>query len=185
LGSCTTQPPQEPPEVLLQRLQVGDPVLECTLPSCRNMWNTNRTTALLLNEAHHWQELAVLVMQTGYTNDLTYYYLGRAAEGLGYPDAAKTYYQISERLAESGITCAAEGTGFCNGQAFPAAAQTRLAQLTAPPPPAPLSSQRANRTRVAQQRHPPPLKQAKPAVHRNIAPAATGPDFAAPPPIRQ
>ncbi len=140
-----------------------------------------------------------MLMQIGYMNDLTYYYLGHAAEGLGYRDAAKTYYQISMRLTASGVTCSTENATYCNGQVFPAAAQARLAELTPPPPPPPPS--RLPRTHTAQQQHRPPVRQAKPsapAPAQSNAPAATGtavapeapdeatsPDFAAPPPIRR
>jgi len=166
--SCTPIAPETPPDVLLQHLKAGDPIRECNY-ACRDAWNLNRPTALILNETRHWPELAVLVMQTGYVNDLTYYYLGRAAEGLGYRDAAKTCYQISERLTVSGRACSAEGATFCNGEVFPAAAQARLVDLAAPSPV-------------------PSSKQAKPTAPpsaQNIAPALTAPDFAAPPPIRR
>jgi hypothetical protein len=161
-------------------------VLECGAP-CHDAWRTNRSTALVMNEARQWRDLAILVMQIGYINDLTYYYLGRAAEGLGFGDAAKTYYQTSLRLTSAGITCMADGAEYCNGQVFPAAAQTELAELTAPPPTPP---RRASKTHLAHHQRRPP---AKPSA-RTIAPGTTGaaskpqaasPDFAAPPPIRR
>jgi hypothetical protein len=146
---------------------------------------------LVLNEARQWRELAVLVMQIGYTNDLTYYYLGRAAEGLGFGDAAKTYYQISTRLTSAGITCAADGANYCNGQIFPAAAEVELAQLTPPLSAPPVPPKRAAKTRSVQHQRHPPAKPASPASvsARTTAPATSGapnasPDFAAPPPIR-
>ena len=111
----------------------------------------------------------MLVMQIGYVNDLTYYYLGRAAEGLGYRDAAKTYYQISERLTVSGKACNGEGATSCNGEVFPAGAQAQLVELAVPP--ASASSKQA--------------KPAAPPSAQNIAPALSAPDFAAPPPIRR
>jgi hypothetical protein len=192
LASCVTTPPEVPPDELIRRLQAGEPALECGLP-CQDAWRANRTTALVLNETRQWRELAVLVMQIGYTNDLTYYYLGRAAEGLGFWDAAKTYYRISVRLTSAGITCRAEGADYCNGQVFPAAAQTELAELTAPPPTPP----RPSKTHPAQPEHRPPAKPTPPpapASAQTTAPASTGaavtpeaatPDFAAPPPVRR
>jgi hypothetical protein len=162
-------------------------VLECGAP-CHDAWRTNRSTALVMNEARQWRDLAILVMQIGYINDLTYYYLGRAAEGLGFRDAAKTYYQTSLRLTSAGITCMADGAEYCNGQVFPAAAQTELAELTAPPPTPP--PRRASKTHLAHhQRHPP----AKPSARTKAPgtagatsePEAASPDFAAPPPIRR
>ena len=166
--SCAPIAPEIPPDVLLQRVKAGDPIPECNY-ACRDAWNLNRPTALILNETRHWPELAVLVMQTGYVNDLTYYYLGRAAEGLGYRDAARTYYQISERLTVSGKACSGEGATFCNGEVFPAAAQSQLVELT-PPPSTPSSKQ---------------VKPVAATAAQSIAPGVTGPDFAAPPPIRR
>jgi hypothetical protein len=193
LTSCVSPPPQVPTDELIRRLQAGQPVLECGLP-CWDAWRANRTTALLLNEARQWRELAVLVMQIGYTNDLTYYYLGRAAEGLGFWDAAKRYYQISVRLTSAGMACTAEGAEYCNGQVFPAAAQTQLAALTAPPPTPP---RRPSKTHRAQHQRRPPAKPPPPPASESsqtTAPASTGPavapeaatpDFAAPPPVRR
>jgi hypothetical protein len=37
-------------------------------------------------------------MQIRYMNDLSYYYLGHAAENVGYLPAAQRYYRIAERL---------------------------------------------------------------------------------------
>jgi hypothetical protein len=46
-----------------------------------------------------WTPLADRVMQIGYGNDLAYYYLGQAAQGLGYHRAAISYYDTSLALA--------------------------------------------------------------------------------------
>jgi hypothetical protein len=195
LTRCASIPPEVPPDELIRRLQTGEPALECGLP-CQDAWRANRATALVLNEARQWRELAILVMQIGYTSDLTYYYLGRAAEGLGFWDAAKTYYRISVRLASAGITCRAEGADYCNGQVFPAAAQSELAELTAlpptPPKPPPKTHPAPPQHRPAAKPTPPPASASK----QPAAPASTGaavapepeaasPDFAAPPPVRR
>jgi hypothetical protein len=193
LASCASAPPEVPPDELIRRLQTGEPVLDCGLP-CRDIWRANRATALLLNETRQWRELAVLVMQIGYTNDLTYYYLGRAAQGLGFWDAAKRYYQISVRLSSAGITCTAEGAEYCNGQIFPAAAQAELAELTTPPPTPPKQP-----TKPHPAPHPrrPPSKRAPPSAPAStqttppaspgaaVTPEPASPDFAAPPPVRR
>ena len=198
LTTCATRTPELPADELLRRLQAGEAVLECSL-ACLDAWRSNRITALLLDETRHWRELAILVMRIGYMNDLTYYYLGHASEGLGYREAAKTYYRISARLSAAGVACNTENPNFCNGQVFPAAAETRLAELTAPPPPPPSRSSRAH-TAQHRLRRPPP-RQAKhfaPARAHTTAHASTGtavkpdatgkaagPDFAAPPPVRR
>jgi hypothetical protein len=199
LTSCAVRTPEVPIDELLRRLQAGEPMLDCRL-ACLDAWRANRATALVLNETGRWRELAVLVMQTGYTDDLTYFYLGRAAEGLDYREAAKTYYQISARLSAAGLACIKENPDLCNGQRLPAAAEARLAELTAPSPPPP---PKAHPRREQTQRQPPATRsrQAKPASvspARTTAPAPTdsavepdasskpkGPDFAAPPPVRR
>lgn len=42
--------------------------------------------------AHQWKRLAILVMTTGHEIDIAYYFLGTAAEHLGYYEAARAYY---------------------------------------------------------------------------------------------
>jgi hypothetical protein len=199
LTGCAVRTPEVPIDELLRRLQAGEPMLDCRL-ACLDAWRANRATALVLNETRRWRELAVLVMQTDYTDDLTYFYLGRAAEGLGYREAAKTYYQISARLSAAGLACIKENPDLCNGQRLPAAAEARLAEFTAPPPAPP---PKAHPRRQQSRRQLPATKsgQAKPASvapARTTAPAPTGtavepdasskptaPDFAAPPPVRR
>jgi len=199
LTSCAVRTPEVPIDELIRRLQAGEPMLDCRL-ACLDAWQANRATALVLNETRRWRELAVMVMQTGYTDDLTYFYLGRAAEGLGYREAAKTYYQISARLSAAGLTCIKENPDLCNGQRLPAAAEARLAELTAPPP-APPPKAHPHRQRPRHQARAAPSRRAKPASvapARTTAPAPTGtavepgasgkatePDFAAPPPVRR
>jgi hypothetical protein len=197
--SCAARMPEVTTDEVLRRLQAGEPMIDCR-PACIDAWRARRATALVLNETRNWSELAVLVMQTGYTDDLTYFYLGRAAEGLGYREAAKTYYQISARLSAAGLACIKENPDFCNGQRLPAAAEARLAELTTPPP-APPPKAHPRRQRPRHQARATPSRRAKPAFvapARATAPAptgttvepgasgkATGPDFAAPPPVRR
>ena len=199
LTGCAVRTPEVSIDELMRRLQAGEPMLDCRV-ACLDAWQANRATALVLNEARRWRELAVLVMQTGYTDDLTYFYLGRAAEGLDYQEAAKTYYRISARLSAAGLACIKENPDLCNGQRLPAAAEARLAELTAPPSvPPPAAHPRRQRPR--HQARAAPTRRAKPASAapaRTTAPAltgtagepgasgkATGPDFAAPPPVRR
>src|ERR1700732_4764862 len=190
LTSCAVRTPEVPTDELLRRLQTGEPMLDCRL-ACLDAWRANRATALVLNETRRWQELAVLVMQTGYTDDLTYFYLGRAAEGLGYREAAKTYYQISARLSAAGLACVKENPDLCNGQRLPAAAGGPVGRGPAAPPRAPphgahppaTQPRQANPAPVAPARTTAPAS-AGTAVEPDASGKATGPDFAAPPPVR-
>src|SRR5207237_1704654 len=169
MTSCAVRMPEVTNDEVLRRLQAGEPMVDCRA-ACLEAWRARRTAALVLNETRRWTELAALVMQTGYTDDLTYFYLGRAAEGLGYRDAARTYYQVSARLSAAGLACIKENPDFCNGQRLPAAAEARLAELIMPPPPPP-------KTQSGRQRpeHRPPAATPKQTRAAPTAPAQPKP----------
>jgi hypothetical protein len=71
----------------------------CSIASSILASGANRKKVRSLDATGRWQELALLVMQVGYTNDLSHYYLGHSAENLGYWRAAQRYYRIAERLS--------------------------------------------------------------------------------------
>ncbi len=48
----------------------------------------------------HWRDLAVQVMDTNYQLDLGYFYLAKAAEGLGFSDAAQAYKSRTLELGQ-------------------------------------------------------------------------------------
>ena len=56
-----------------------------------------------------WRQLATKVMKAGYLIDLAYFYLGSAAEGLGFTDAAKTYFAKAAELATTEDKSCAKG----------------------------------------------------------------------------
>ena len=106
----------------------------------------------VLDATGRWQELALIVMQVGYMDDLTYYYLGHAAENLGYLQSAEKYYRIAEQIAVTNMSChqgevdAEANLGIpvneCAGYVFPDAlyshlevVESRLAALSAPSEP--------------------------------------------------
>ena len=74
-------------------------MLDCSMTECGLGWMQNQQKAALLEATGNWQELALFVMRIGFMDDLTYYYLGRAAQQLGYMQAAQRYYRIAERLS--------------------------------------------------------------------------------------
>lgn len=82
----------------LSNLREGSIVLDCKA-SCSWSWVNERQGLRALDAAGEWQQLAVKVAQIGYQKDLAYYYLGRSAEGLGYPAAARRFYRESLELA--------------------------------------------------------------------------------------
>jgi hypothetical protein len=69
-------------------------------------------------------------MQVGYTNDLSYYYLGHAAENLGYWQAAQCYYRIAERLSVTQMSCAQGEANIATTLGLPAALCDGYSSLT-------------------------------------------------------
>jgi len=99
-------------------------VLDCREP-CVGSWRRVQLEAAQLDAAEKWGELAVLVMRTGYPDDLTFYYLGKAAAGRGTYAAAAGYYRESIRLADTSGSCS-KLSHLCAGLTFPQAAVRRL-----------------------------------------------------------
>jgi hypothetical protein len=72
--------------------------------------NSQLTKAL--HDAGQWEALATVVLKDNYGDDLRWYFLGRAAEGMALCDAAEHYYRISLERSESfwtrclGFACA-------------------------------------------------------------------------------
>jgi hypothetical protein len=163
---CTLKNVNVPPDQLMREFQAGQPMLDCRL-DCSGAWGQNRQKVAALYAAGRWQELGLLVMQIGYMDDLSYYYLGLAAENLGYLQAAERYYRIAERLSVTQMAC---GQGeanvantfgipanLCDGYTFPnvlyphlEVVEARLAAVSTPtestPPP--------SRTKRLVRRHP-------------------------------
>jgi hypothetical protein len=148
---CTMKNASVPPAQLMSELQSGQPMLDCRV-DCGLAWANNRQNAAVLDATGRWQELALIVMQVGYMDDLTYYYLGHAAENLGYLQSAEKYYRIAEQIAVTNMSChqgevdAEANLGIpvneCAGYVFPDAlyshlevVESRLAALSAPSEP--------------------------------------------------
>ena len=72
---------------MLDDLKMGKLTLDCTA-SCMMTWISQASTVHVLDMSERWKDLAIKVMQIGFGEDLSYYYLGQAAQGLGYHKAA-------------------------------------------------------------------------------------------------
>ncbi|MEN6375837.1 MAG: hypothetical protein ABFD75_13810 [Smithella sp.] len=79
----------------LKDLEAGKPNLDCDTLACDISWIGNLKEMISLHKSGQWEKLTELVMKTGYGKDLAYYFLGQAAEGMGYNEAALKYYQQS------------------------------------------------------------------------------------------
>ena len=102
--------------------------------------------------AGQWRELADIIQRKGINNDLNWYYLGRAAEGMGEMDLARQYYQRSiDRSSSDKASHRCQGTviSLCDGFEFPDVTQARLSQLQASAPaqiPSPQPTQNSEKT---------------------------------------
>jgi hypothetical protein len=121
LGACAelghAPAPPETDANALERLRGGDAVLSCDSAACGEAWRRNQADIIRRYNAGEWRELALLVMRTDYSQDLAYFYLGRAAEGLGAARAALGYYRTAITLATgpaADARCAANASG-CGG----------------------------------------------------------------------
>jgi hypothetical protein len=136
LGACAEQSAPLGPVAAATLLRTGQPVLRCG-DACLSAWQRAQPAAARLEAGGSWSELAGLVIGVGYRDDLTLYYLGRAAEQLGYRSAADSYYGQSVYLSRTVAACSRK-SGVCGGVSLPAAAAARRAaiehQFTARPP---------------------------------------------------
>ena len=99
--------------------------LDCVF-TCSGKFGANLVEIDALLYARAWDELARRVMDIGYGGELTYYYLGRAAEGLNYLPAAKTYYQLG---LNAQAKCKVMGISNCQGHDLPDDINKHLAKL--------------------------------------------------------
>jgi hypothetical protein len=128
LAACAEQHNGVNPENGLVLMQTGAPVLSCR-DACLADWKREQPQAQQLYAAGQWRDLATLVIRVGYQDDLSLYYLGRAAEGLGFAAGAGAYYGQSTTLSGTGIACATLSRQ-CGGLVFPQAAALRLSVVT-------------------------------------------------------
>lgn len=191
-AGCTLKNVNVPPAELMRQVQAGQPMLDCRA-DCSGAWGQNHQQIRILDATGRWQDLALLVAQIGYMNDLSYYYLGHAAENLGYWQAAQRYYRIAERLSVGPMSCHqgevdVQATfsipaNLCDGYSFPDAlyphlevVEARLAAVSAPAEaPDQPRTRRVVRRQVPQtstsRSAPPPGQGATPAAAAGSSPA--------------
>ena len=126
-AGCADQRANVTPAESLALLRTGQPVLRCR-EACLAEWQRAQPQAAQLNAGRRMEELAQLVMRIGYQDDLSLYYLGRAAEGMGYRAAAQSYYRQSTQLSGTSISCQYLSKQ-CGGVALPRASLSRVAAL--------------------------------------------------------
>jgi hypothetical protein len=124
LAACSQNMPvltSQAESKMIANLREGRAGLECGA-ACSGTWEQSLSALNRRYVIGDWRQLATLVMQIGYQNDLAYYYLGRSAEGVGAFPAALKYYRTAGHLttgSDSRFKCNSGGHDLCNGLNFP------------------------------------------------------------------
>jgi hypothetical protein len=142
VGGCVTKQDNSMPVMrvdgsLVETVRSGKATLGCGTDQCERAWNARRRFASEYVRQMRWAELAATVLATDYASDLTYFYLARAADGLGAPRASLAYYNQARQQANGPRTC--QRTASCDGvdvaaQAVAAATAIQRRQASAPRP---------------------------------------------------
>jgi hypothetical protein len=127
LSGCAAPSPPMPESEAIALLRSGRQLLRCH-EACLPAWQEAEPKAELLARSRSWGPLAALVLDVDYQDDLTFYYLGRAAEGLGFASAAASFYAQSVQLSGTSASCTSLSRQ-CGGVSLPQAAASRLAML--------------------------------------------------------
>lgn len=105
--------------------RLGVTRLTCGL-GCSGTMGSNRRKLKSAADDQLWLEVAARVLHIGYENDLAYFYLGRAAEGVGSLEVATTYYKLAIEKKSQGRACKSSIFNNCDGFDFPRDALERL-----------------------------------------------------------
>lgn len=129
LGACEPIPelPRTTTPELLESVRKGTVELTCTTSACESAWLARVELAANLTTQARWAELSTLLVVTNYPSDLGYYFLGRAADGLGSAHAAAHYYEQAK--AEAGNERSCEAIGLCRGLGIPALIDAELSAV--------------------------------------------------------
>lgn len=127
VAGCAVQPAAIAPTEAAARLRTGEVLLTCR-EACLAAWQRAQPQAAQLAAAGSWADLAALVLGVNYQDDLTLFYLGQTAEGLGYPGAAASFYRQSTSLSGTAASCRYASRA-CAGLDLPGVAYRRLAAI--------------------------------------------------------
>lgn len=114
----------------LRAFHAGEAQMQCGRGlDCAVYWNEAKPAASRLVLAQRWDDVAEVVLGAGYDQDLTWFYLGLAAEGQGRAQAARVYFDnaVKRSLYGTGYACVSAGMNTCDGVRLPEDAQKLLA----------------------------------------------------------
>ena len=129
LVNCAQKGPsrnaQEARTQVIEEFTNGKTRLTCET-ACFIAWSSASKKIKALHDNKLWEDLSLEVIQIGYASDLTYFYLGRAAAGMGHTEAAKNYYRL-------GLSQTQHCDGWlssCDGFDFPHELRAQMANLS-------------------------------------------------------
>ena len=129
LSSCGTLGVVEPERDrrMMAQLAAGDLVLDCTI-LCSAAYIFNQDEIWMRHAARDWHGVAIAVMRSRWRQDIAYFLLGNAAEGLGHPGAADRYYRVAGALAtgKSDADKCRSVQALCRGYSLPRDIYPRL-----------------------------------------------------------
>ncbi len=128
LSACAS-PAEQNPESAATQLTLfrnGQASMTCGL-SCAFTYGAARKTLQYEYDTRNWTGLSSRLLAIGYDGDQSWYYLGRAAQGLGYGPAAQTYFTnaLFATLKCGGML------NVCDGLNIPALAQNGIDTIVA------------------------------------------------------
>jgi hypothetical protein len=144
LSGCVTMNTAGPggEAALLEQVRAGTTELDCGI-ACMPLFAFQQSKLQQLYREQNWDELALTTAKTSYRRDITYFYLGLAAEGMQAWAAADRYYRMAGALAtgqDSTGKCASV-KNMCAGFKFPQDIVARLRGVSAKLGRAPVSAQ--------------------------------------------
>lgn len=111
----------------LQSFKSGEAVLKCE--NCSLGFSNRRDKLRAYYEQRDWENLAREVIDVGYVQDISWFYLGAAAEGMGLPFAPQYYRQAVVLAGQSDTHCKGRFADVCNGIDLPRQASEALNRL--------------------------------------------------------
>lgn len=116
----------------LERFHAGTAGMSCGAGfDCTFKWIVAEPAMQRMAQAQKWDDLADVVMAAGMDVDAAWFYLGLAAQGENYNNAARVYYETALRKTMAGgpSACATFGEEFCTGIDLPDDANKQMASL--------------------------------------------------------
>jgi len=126
MGLAVSKEHNLPKTEQFQKFEKGDVELSCSSFSCGYNNGSSRKKYLANIADENWIELARLVMDVDFENDVNYYHLGLAAEKLGLFEAAQSYYKKSLNAKHQCVKL----LGTCSGIDLPQSAKDGLSRVT-------------------------------------------------------